>query len=579
MSFAAIDFETSYEKGRDIKALGVVPYLRHPQTDIYLVSIAFPDGTTWAGDPMLAPWAKIDGLDWVSHNRSFDMAVWQELSRRGYPVSVPAGWHCTADLMAYIQAPRALAKACPILLRTKVSKETRDEMRGKDYRSLTPEKKREVEEYARGDALLCWMLWREKSDLWPELERFLSEHTTQMGLEGIAADIEAVRKSLDTLAVSQWEAEREIPWSGSHPVNSAHQLAHACRRIGIPPPASTDTKSDEFDLWAQEYATDAPFVAALQRWRRCTRMLAILRSMETRTIDGRLRYNLLYYGGHTGRWSGSAGLNMQNFPKGAKEGVDLRGCLIPAPGHKFVVSDLSQIEARVALWLAGDEQMLDRLRSGEDLYESHARVTMGYTDPRPLSEVNPAMRDMAKCRVLGLGFGLGPGKFVKIVKQWTGKDITETDARNIVSDFRTRNRRIVQSWKRLEREVLEGTTGDIQLPSGRSLRYFNLRNSVDEGWSGQTVLGDPARKLYGGKLFENMVQAAARDVLADKIAAAEALGIRVVLHVHDELVTEVPEKDAGEASYELNRAMAATPDWAPGLPVAAKTKVLDRYGK
>ena len=592
----AFDTETSYSKDRDIRSLGTVPYLRHPETDIYLVSFCFPDGTTWAGDPKDAPWDKALQFDFVSHNRSFDLAVYQELRRRGMPLPEPPTWHCSADLMAYLQAPRSLAAASAIMLGTQVSKTTRDEMKGVDYRKLPPEKKRQVDEYARSDALLCWLLWRNHSAEWPEHERWLSRHTTDMGLRGIGLDEAEVERGIDILKQVSWEAERAIPWAGDRPTTSTKQLALACRAANIPPPTTTDSKSDIFDEWADQYAEQAPFVAAMQRWRRSNRLVQVLRAMQTRCVDGRVRFNLKYFGAqHTGRWSGDAGLNMQNFPRKAFEEIDVRRNFVPRPGHCFLVTDLSQIEARVALWLAGDRRMLDRLAAGEDVYEAHARLTMGYTDPRPLAEVDPGMRQLAKIRSLALQFSLGFSKFQKIAKQWAGIDMTEDDAKRVVRDYRQKNKPIVDLWGSLERAILtydkdeQGRRwGYAQLPSGRVIRYMDLqevREPSDYGdgyrsrWSGRVVRGECRKFLYGGLLTENVTQATARDILAAKIRETEMAGMPVVLHVHDEIVAEVPEANAEEAARQLDRIMSTPPEWAEGLPMRADTKILKRYGK
>lgn len=585
--FVAIDTESSYAKDRDIKSLGTIPYLRHPDTDIYMVSLAFTDGTTWAGYPEDAPWDAIKDCEWVSHNRGHDLCVHQELVRRGMDLPFPKRWHCTADLMAYLQAPRSLAGAAKEMLGTSVSKVTRDKMKGEDYRKLTAPAQREVQEYARSDSLLCWLLWRNHGHEWPEHERWLSEHTTRMGLiDGIGLDLGEVERGLEKLKTVVWEAERAIPWASDYPVTSIPRLHRACRDVGIPPPITTDAKSEEFDLWADEYADRAPFVAAVQKWRRANRLAKVLEAMRGRYVDERLRYQFKYFGAcHTGRWSGDSGLNLQNLPRKGFEGVDLRSCLVPRPGYVFVSSDLSQIEARVLLWLAGDERMLARLRSGEDLYEAHARVTMGYTDPRPLSVVDPDKRQFAKARVLGLGFGLGSSKFARIAKQWTGKDISTSDAREIVRDFREKNLPIVRMWKYLERSILTNRPPALAvLPSGRGIRYFDLLETAGDddsagGWSGRTVRGEPRRRLYGGSLAENVTQATARDILAVKIRESEDAGMPVVLHVHDEIVVEVAEIDAEEAKETLGRIMSTPPDWAPDLPMKSDTKVLRRYAK
>jgi len=125
------------------------------------------------------------------------------------------------------------------------------------------------------------------------------------------------------------------------------------------------------------------------------------------------------------------------------------------------------------------------------------------------------------------------------------------------------------------------------LPSGRDIRYFDLLESGREedgedgmtSWAGRVVRGEPRKKIWGGLLSENVTQATARDILAVKIRESEDAGMPVVLHVHDEIVVEVPEADAETARTELNRIMSTAPDWAPGLPMKSGTKILRRYGK
>ena len=192
---------------------------------------------------------------------------------------------------------------------------------------------------------------------------------------------------------------------------------------------------------------------------------------------------------------------------------------------------------------------------------------------------------------LGLGFGLGSGKFVRIVKQWTGKDISPEDAKATIRDFREKNAPIVKLWRYMERTILnydrdesgKRIASKTVLPSGNEIRYFDLLESGEPGemtsWSGRVVRGEPRRRWFGGALAENCTQATARDILAVKIRESEDAGMPVVLHVHDEIVVEVPEADAETARTELNRIMSTAPDWAPGLPMKSETKILRRYGK
>ena len=583
----ALDTESSYDAGRDIRSLGVEQYVRHPQTDHYLVSL-YEEGFEWVGPPSNCPWGRLQGATLLSHNAAYDQSVVAQLRHAGLPIPEPAAWHCTANLAAYHQVPRSLAGAAETLLGETVDKSVRDQMRGRNWASLDQSEKTQVTEYALSDAKTCHLLWQRHGAAWPAGELAVSDHTALMCRRGIAVDLTKLAEGIEILRQVRFDLEQQIPWAGELnekgaevAVTSPRAVTRECRRLGIPPPTSTDVKSPEWEAWADTHAAAAPFVAAIQQWRRANRLLAVLETMQQRQVDGILSYGLKYFGAsHTGRWSGDQGLNMQNFPRHPFNSVDARGCLIPRPGMVFVLADFAQIEARVALWLAQAKGMLNLLHAGVDLYEAHARQTMNYCDPRPLKEVNPDMRQFAKCRVLGLGFGLGPIKFQQIVKQWSGQEITLAKAKQVVRDFRCTNPRITALWRRLE-QGLRQSAGDklaVELPSGRAVNYFNIAQ-IDGQWTGRVERGGPPKKLYGGLLFENLVQATARDLFAESILRLESAGLPVVLHVHDEVVVEVTEADGARARDEVERLMRQVPPWAEGLPVEVKAHTARRFMK
>ena len=530
MSTYAIDFESTYEKGeRDISSLGVYPYLRHIDTDIYLVSIVGP-GVEYCGTPLDAPWDRIHGHHWVSHNAAFDHACFDVLQEQGYVHSeiAPSGWDCTANLAAYLGAGRSLLKASATLLGVTVDKATRDKMAGKTWANMTPEFRAEAIAYALNDSVLCLRLWEEHAHRWPEWQRELSRHTLLMCRRGIGINALLVETNIDKLKVLVWEAQQKIPWAGTLDekgkeigITSTKALRLACEKAGIPPPATTNAKSDAFDLWSEKYADQAPFVQAIVDYRSLKRTLDVLEKFNTQSRDGRLSYSLKYFGAHTGRFSGDSGLNFQNFTKKEVGGVNLRHCLIPGPGKKFIVADLKQIEARVALWVAGDTKQLDLVRGGMCIYEAHARTTMGYKEPMKFADwvklpncPFPKMRDFAKCRRLGLQFGLGPVKFIVIAKEWAGLVINQSQSKETVSDFRKKEWRIVDMWTTLE-NALKAHAGrpepfTIELPSGRELHYFNVRRAVDPLFKREVTLvqyepGGPDVSTWGGTLFENCV--------------------------------------------------------------------------
>lgn len=621
MPTAAIDFETTYTSIRDIKTLGVAAYVEHPDTDIYLVSV-FGPGVEYVGRPENAPWALIDGWHWVSHNAAFDAYVFMELKRRALigPDLGPSEWDCTANMAAFLNSKRDLKSSSFHLLGYEISKEVRDEMKGKTWEQMTPEFRQKAMDYALDDAALCYELWAKHSKDWPEQERRLSRHTLTMCLRGVAIDLVKCAEWIKVAERALARYESMIPWVGSldskgKPVStqSRHALKRQCIAQGVPPPSTTADKSPIYDAWLEEWGAQVPWVDAYKNYGYVNRVLEILYSIRDHTsYDGRLRYSLKYFGAHTGRWSGAGGINFQNFPrdplcfdvefgllwdddtlgkavKRAAYAIDLRNLVIAGPGKKLLIGDLCQIEAVVAMWLAEDWTQLALIAQGMDCYEAHARVAMNYTDARTLKDYvhDPAcppehknLRQFAKCRRLGLQFGLGPKKFIQIVREWAKINITAAESKRIVDDFRAKERGIVEQWNALERalRIHIANTPDvpfeIELSSWRSLRYFGCSRA--DGISGFPVRGDMASGLYGGFLFQNATQATARDVIGCAILEAEETVGEVQLHVHDEVVVEVDEDVPCSA---LQQVMERDLDWAPGMPVRAEVNESKYYRK
>lgn len=589
----AIDWETCYNNGRDINTLGVYGYLEHPETEIYLVGV-YGEGIEYSGPPEGAPWDKIVGKEWVSHNRSFDAAVHKTAIAKGQiPAwAQPKDWQCSADLCAYIQSPRALAKAMKALCGIEISKGVRDRMKGQKWATMTPEFKQEAIDYTLDDSKACYMLWEQYNHLWPEWERDLSKHTTMMTARGIGLDMAKVEEGLEELKQAMFKAEKDIPWV-SDDVGPAGRkaLAEECRKVGVPPPASTAQNSPEFEDWVDAYGDKAPFIAALRDWRKTKRLHDVFQAFKTRSKAGTLRFSLRYAGAcHTGRWSGDAGLNLQNLARDpfksrySDRAFYSRECLMAPEGYTFVGADLAQIEARVILWLAGDTAALEPIRRGQCIYEVHGRRFKGYTDPRPLKELAETdkamkkLRQLCKAEYLGLGYGMGAPRFMATAKAQLGMDIGAAEAEAIVKGFRKANKGITKLWETLETAICRPGRQSMELPSGRIIRYFDVYND-SSSWRGRVERGGPAVKLYGGHLTENLTQATARDVIADSILKVERAGMPVVLHVHDEIVTCVREEDAEDALRELTRIMSTPPEWAPDLPVGVDARISKRYWK
>ncbi len=278
----------------------------------------------------------------------------------------------------------------------------------------------------------------------------------------------------------------------------------------------------------------------------------------------------------------------------------LRPALVPAPGHVLIVADWSAIEARMNPWLSADatsEAKLDLFRTGADVYKVNASKTFHV----PVEEIDKEQRQIGKVQELACGYGGGVGAFAAMGRIY-GVHLPESDARRMVDAWRRANPWAVAYWAALESAYTramrhkghEFSAGRVTylfdgqhlwyaLPSGRILCYPYARLE-SEGVSYAKASWKPAAdakewpraRLWKGLACENITQAAANDVLR---ASLRRLDGNVVLHVHDEIVLEVPAHLADGAVKTLHDIMCEPPAWASGLPLEAEVSVMTRYGK
>lgn len=587
MKTYAIDFETYYAANYSVSALGPYAYTHHPEFNAYLVAIheVVPDGEEgfrYCGEPSGMEWGRLRGALLVAHNAGFDKAVFSRLHELGtIPADMQVSWADTADLAAYLCAPRNLKGAAQQLLGADPDKTVREEMRGVTWAQAQERGWRDrLIAYCAADAELCARIWRDHADKWPEHERRISGLNREMAEAGIFVDAAKLQEARAILGARIAEALEAIPWHNEAAVGSRKAYNAQCAKEGIiTAPASLDKNSPEYQAWAAANKEAHPWIAAVAEYRSCNSMLEKLNVLQERLRpDGMADANtLLYCGAGTGRFSGSGGFNMQNLHKGEHHGVDMRGLFIPRPGHKFIISDLSQIEARVLLYLAGDMQQLDVIASGTSVYEAHARATMGWTGGK-LKEEDPGLYALAKARVLGLGYGCGKVRFRDLADRMAGVKLTEEEAARQVEAYRSSNPKITALWSSLDTRLHMSMGGDfvMKLLSGRKLTYRNVHPFFGE-WlctlQGRNVTS------YGGKLTENLVQATARDIFCGQLLAIADAGFTIRFHVHDEAIVEVPEQHAEAAAAEINAIMSTAPSWAPGLPLAAETIIAGKYTK
>lgn len=338
--------------------------------------------------------------------------------------------------------------------------------------------------------------------------------------------------------------------------------------------------------------------------------------------DNRIRGLLQFYGANrTGRWAGRL-VQVQNLPRNYLETLDtarelvkkrqtdalraiygnvpdtlsqlIRTAFIPGMGNKFLVADFSAIEARVLSWLAGEQWRLDVFRTHGKIYEASASAMFG-VDIDLIKKGSPeyALRGKGKIAELALGYQGGKGSLISMGALNMG--LTEEELPDIVKRWRGSNQRIVDFWYTVERYALDtvkhGTSGYlscgivfdrdeeylvIHLPSGRALYYYKPeirlndlgRDAIHFRGVNQKTKKWETVSTYGGKLTENIVQAVARDLLANSLMNLYRAGFKIDFHIHDEVILEVPE-DSGRTLEEAVGIMCRLPDWAEGLPLNA----------
>lgn len=598
-----IDFETHYEGTYSLRHMPPAQYIRDSRFRVLGAAIALPGKPARYIEPPALDKA-LAGLPWyrlrlVAHNASFDAAV---LSMHyGYR---PAAYACTM-----LQARYLIAQG-EIDARTGTSLDALAALVGMTKGNLEEATATgQLATYAALDAEICRALHERHAPAIPEAEMDYMDLHVRMAAEPV---LELDQNRLSKIANSEKSLEKLFPI-----VRKDDTFAAALSALGVPPMYKTTAKGTyklataKTDNWLASLDNHAnPKVRLLASVRRKASS-TIERSRAQRFIDvgSPLPVPLLYYAAHTGRSGGQDKINLQNLPR--KDG--LRQCILAPPGHKLVIVDSAQIEVRVLAYLAEQEDLLEDFRQDRDPYisfacnslyqrwsyeEMTALVQSGGAakkEGRPLSADEKQAgddRQIAKAAVLALGFGQGVNGFVGYCEGYNIPMDEETAAR-IVSTYRRTYQAISGGdappyrsrrgyWWQCEQQVRRN--GFTELPSGRKLTYPNLRVGEDGLEYRRHAIFAKAKNeghsnLWHGKLVENTVQAAARDVVFHQTRRLHRQGWRVVLMVHDEAVLCVPEDKAEEALRAAEVSFGSTPPWAPGLPVKGEGSIVERYGK
>lgn len=334
--------------------------------------------------------------------------------------------------------------------------------------------------------------------------------------------------------------------------------------------------------------------------------------------DGRIHGMFQFYGAmRTGRWAGRI-VQLHNLPRSsmpidelrAARDVVIRGdleelellwdnvpdvlsqlvrtAIVAEDGCRFIVDDYSAIEARVIAWLAGEKWRQDVFAKGGDIYCASASAMFGV--PVVKHGVNGHLRQKGKIAELALGYGGGIGALKAMGADKMG--LTDEELIDIVTKWRRASPAIVRFWWAVDAAVRKAVWNPgeivtirqgrlrfhcrfgalfIELPSGRHLVYIHPHIGQNR-FGGEAIFYAGMEQgtrtwgeleTYGGKLVENIVQATARDCLAAAMLRLKNAGYKILMHVHDEVIMEVP-KDKGSME-EVTRIMSMNEPWEKGL--------------
>lgn len=462
----------------------------------------------------------------------------------------------------------------------------------------------------------------------PDAEQALWSLDQHMNDNGVKLDIPMVEKIVeyDTQRRQELQEEAQTITGLSNP-NSLAQLKKWLASQGVKMASVTK------DTIAEALAGDLP--------ENVRRMLEIRTALGKTSVakystmltavcqDHRLRGILQFYGANrSGRWAGRL-VQTHNLAKNSLPDLDLarelaaagdfdtmqtlfgetafvfselvRTAFIPSDGCRFVVSDFAAIEARVISWISGEEWRLEAFRVGKDIYCETA--SQMYKVPVVKHGENGHLRQKGKVAELACGYQGGIGAMKRMDK---GGTIPEEELQAVVDAWRAANPKIPKLWRTCELaaktaieehrtvRIAHGIAFSyingnlfIKLPSGRKLCYWDTRLKLDprDGRDHIVYMGVNQEtkqwgetETYGGKLVENIVQATARDCLAVAMTRVSELGYKIVMHVHDEMIVDVPNEDT-KAPAVINDIMGQPIDWAPGLPLKGDTYETPFYKK
>lgn len=468
----------------------------------------------------------------------------------------------------------------------------------KNVRDLSPEQEVRMAEYAVQDNLVMRVLFKALlQEDYPWATALQDIHLTlAMGVyPKLRMDSILAAKIHESEVRAKEDAAKALGIDRGM-LRSANTFADMLRACGVEPPTKISPKTGKvayaFAAKDEEFKALADHDDVRIRALYETRVGEKASQNESRAalfarLPTDLPIPLRYAAAHTGRHGGDE-FNMQNL--GRKS--ELRRCVKAKPGRKILVRDLSQIELRMNAWWCGEEWLLQLVRDGGDPYCMLATKIYG----REITKADEAERFVGKQGELSCGYQSGDAKILQSLKAQGVKTATPELANMVKSSYRNTHPAIVAMWDHLQKvamPVIAGfgapyghkgvrfEHGRIVLPSGRSLWYPELRVNDEGDWvfrvNKRRNKGQEWKKVFGGSMLENCIQALSYDVFMMHARMANDVGYRPVMAVHDEMVFDVASGDVEHADAVIAAIQCTPAPWCPDIPLKGEGGWADNY--
>jgi len=609
MDVITIDAETFYDKDYSLSKMSTTAYVLDKRFEVIGVGVKVNDEETktYTGSKMYIA-GVLAGYNWkdsyvLAHNTLFDATILSHC----FGIK-PKMWLDTLSMARALHGTEVGGSLKALAQHYQVGEKGSEVMNalGKRRMAFSEAELAAYMDYCKNDVDLTHALFKRMAPAFNKVEIKLIDLTLRMHTEPKLMLDRLVLE--DNLYWIKQKKEKALEDCGitKEELMSNKKFAEVLIALGVTPPTKISlrtgkeayafAKKDEGLLALLEHpnTTVQVIVASRLQVKETLEETKTKRLIEVTDLCDYLPVGLKYYGAEvTGRWSagGDGGsLQLQNVARDSM----IKEAIIAPEGHKIVGFDLNNIEVRVNLYIAGQQDQLDIITQGLDMYRDFGSkvFSVDYDD------ITKGQRFIAKTSVLGLGFGAGHKVLCKAINLGAKQfgfdvDVDEQEAKRIVDLYREINYKVKAAWYEGDK-VLEAISkneyysynpgflelpvhGDkgILLPSGLFIKYPNLkRDSNAEGKEEWVYEGrrQVRTRIYGPKTTQNVTQAVARCVMGEAIVRISKR-YPVKLTVHDSCYVVVPEDEAQEAYDFMMTEMTRTPEWAPGLPLAAEGSI------